>query len=84
MRVATLAQAVDATEAVIVDYDPLDPVVDTATALTDDVLVWKAELLKKQKQKLLKKLKFKKPPRKQNRKSKKLSFKLEYLALKKS
>jgi carbon-monoxide dehydrogenase large subunit len=35
----TLAQAVDAAEAVVVDYEPLDPVVDVAAALTDAVLV---------------------------------------------
>ena len=35
----TLAQAVDAGEAVIVDYDPLDPVVDPFVALSDEVLL---------------------------------------------
>src|SRR6478735_4948427 len=35
----TLAQAVDACEAVIVDYDPLDPVVGLDAALSDAVLV---------------------------------------------
>jgi aerobic carbon-monoxide dehydrogenase large subunit len=35
----TLAQAVDATEAVIVDYDPLDAVVTVEAALADEVLV---------------------------------------------
>jgi carbon-monoxide dehydrogenase large subunit len=35
----TLAQAVDATEAVVVDYEPLDAVVDPFDALADEVLV---------------------------------------------
>jgi len=35
----TLAQAVDATEAVVVDYDPLDAVVTPEAALADEVLV---------------------------------------------
>ena len=35
----TLPQAVDATEAVIVDYDPLEPVVGLEAALSDEVLV---------------------------------------------
>ena len=35
----TLAQAVDASEAVIVDYDPLEPVVSLDDALSDRVLV---------------------------------------------
>jgi carbon-monoxide dehydrogenase large subunit len=35
----TLAQAVDATEAVIIDYDPLEPVVALDAALSDEVLI---------------------------------------------
>jgi len=35
----TLAQAVDACEAVIVDYEPLDPVVTLEAALADEVLI---------------------------------------------
>jgi carbon-monoxide dehydrogenase large subunit len=35
----TLAQAVDATEVVVVEFDPLDPVVDVADALSDTVLI---------------------------------------------
>jgi aerobic carbon-monoxide dehydrogenase large subunit len=35
----TLAQAVDASEAVIVDYDPLEPVVGLDASLSDEVLV---------------------------------------------
>ncbi len=35
----TVAQAVDAAEMVIVDYEPLDAVVDLVAALTDEVLI---------------------------------------------
>ena len=35
----TLAQAVDACEAIIVDYDPLEPVVGLDAALSDEVLI---------------------------------------------